>query len=80
MVRKHVAWVPTLSIYVASRDVVRAQNLPWYKEYLHPTMEEYWKPDLAQARLVLPRLDEHPGGALEAKLPGLDGRAPRVRR
>ncbi len=36
MVAKHVAWVPTLSIYVASRDVMRAQNLPWYKDYLHP--------------------------------------------
>ncbi len=46
MVRNHVAWVPTLSIYVAGRDLVRAQNLPWYKEYLHPTMEDYWKPDL----------------------------------
>jgi len=46
MVRNHDAWVPTLSIYVAGRDVGRAQNLPWYKEYLHPTMEEYWKPDL----------------------------------
>ena len=48
MVAKGVAWVPTLSIYVASRDALRAQNLPWYKEYLHPTMEEYWKPDLAK--------------------------------
>ncbi|RPJ71266.1 MAG: amidohydrolase [Acidobacteria bacterium] len=48
MVARRVAWVPTLSIYVASRDVLRAQNLPWYKEYLHPTMEEYWKPDLAK--------------------------------
>jgi len=46
MVKKNVAWVPTLSIYVAARDVLRAQNLPWYREYLHPTMEEYWKPDL----------------------------------
>jgi imidazolonepropionase-like amidohydrolase len=45
MIRKNVAWVPTLSIYAASRDVIRAQNLPWYREYLHPAMEEYWKPD-----------------------------------
>ena len=48
MVAKGVAWVPTLSIYAASRDVLRAQNLPWYREYLHPTMEEYWKPDLTK--------------------------------
>jgi imidazolonepropionase-like amidohydrolase len=46
MVAKHVAWCPTFSIYVASRDVIRAQHLPWYRDYLHPTMEEYWKPDL----------------------------------
>lgn len=46
MIEKGVAWVPTMSIYEASRDLLRAQNLPWYREYLHPTMEEYWKPDL----------------------------------
>ena len=47
MVKNKVSWVPTLSIYIASRDLVRAQNLPWYKDYLHPTMEEYFKPDLS---------------------------------
>jgi imidazolonepropionase-like amidohydrolase len=47
MVAKHVAWVPTFSIYVASRDLVRAQNLPWYRDYLHPAMAEYWEPSLA---------------------------------
>ncbi|MFB3852780.1 MAG: amidohydrolase family protein [Vicinamibacterales bacterium] len=46
MVRNKVFWCPTLSIYIASRDVIRAQNLPWYKDYLHPTMEEYFKPDM----------------------------------
>ncbi len=45
MVKNNVTWSPTLSIYVASRDVIRAQNLPWYKDYLHPTMEEYFRPD-----------------------------------
>jgi imidazolonepropionase-like amidohydrolase len=30
MVQAGVAWSPTLSIYEASRDVVKAQNLPWY--------------------------------------------------
>jgi imidazolonepropionase-like amidohydrolase len=43
MVAKHVAWDPTFSIYEASRDLTRAQNLPWYKDYLHPSMEEYFK-------------------------------------
>ncbi len=46
MVRNKVAWCPTFSIYIASRDLIRSQNLPWYKEYLHPTMEDYFKPDL----------------------------------
>ena len=46
MVKNGVYWCPTLSIYVASRDVIRAQNLPWYKEYLHPTMERYVMPDM----------------------------------
>ncbi len=46
MVEKRVSWCPTLSIYVAGRDVIREQNLPWYRDYLHPVMEEYWKPDL----------------------------------
>jgi hypothetical protein len=44
MVAKHVAWSPTLSTYEATRDLVRAQNLPWYKDYLHPSLEEYMKP------------------------------------
>jgi hypothetical protein len=46
MVKNNVYWCPTLSIYIASRDVIRAQNLPWYKEYLHPTLEQYFMPDM----------------------------------
>ena len=46
MVEKHVAWDPTFSIYEASRDLVRAQTLPWFKDYLHPSMEEYFKGSL----------------------------------
>ena len=42
MVDKHVAWDPTFSIYEASRDLVRAQNLPWFKDYLHPSLEKYF--------------------------------------
>jgi imidazolonepropionase-like amidohydrolase len=43
MVAKHVAWDPTFSIYEASRDLIRAENQPWFKDYLHPSMEEYFK-------------------------------------
>ena len=45
MVAHHVAWVPTLDIYEASRDLQRAQTQPWFKDYLHPTLEEYFKPN-----------------------------------
>ena len=46
MAAKGVAWSPTLSIYEASRDAIRAQNLPWYRDYLHPSMELFWRPNL----------------------------------
>ena len=47
MVRANVAWVPTLDIYEASRDLQRAQSSPWFADYLHPALEEYFKPDPA---------------------------------
>jgi Amidohydrolase family len=47
MVARKVAWSPTLSIYEASRDVVKAQNLPWYKDYLHPALQAFFEPNLA---------------------------------
>ena len=46
MAEEGVAWSPTLSIYEASRDAIRAQNLPWFREYLHPSMELFWRPNL----------------------------------
>lgn len=45
MVKANVAWVPTLDIYEASRDLQRAQGQPWFRDYLHPTLEEYFKPN-----------------------------------
>ena len=47
MVKANVAWVPTLDIYEASRDLQRAQTQPWFKDYLHPTLEAYFLPNLA---------------------------------
>ncbi|MCY7378053.1 MAG: amidohydrolase family protein [Gemmatimonadaceae bacterium] len=47
MVAAKVAWVPTLDIYEASRDLQRAQTQPWFRDYLHPTLEEYFRPDPA---------------------------------
>ena len=48
MVARNVAWSPTMSTYEANRDLLKAQNLPWYKEYLHPSLEEYYAPSLAR--------------------------------
>jgi cytosine/adenosine deaminase-related metal-dependent hydrolase len=45
MVAHNVAWVPTLDIYEASRDLVRAQSQPWFADYLHPTLEDYFRPN-----------------------------------
>jgi hypothetical protein len=47
MVARHVAWVPTFDIYEASRDLQRAQTQPWFTDYLHPTLADYFKPDPA---------------------------------
>ena len=45
MAKANVAWVPTLDIYEASRDLQRAQTQPWFKDYLHPALEEFFKPN-----------------------------------
>ncbi len=47
LVDKQVAWNPTFVIYEANRDLLRAQNQPWFKDYLHPVLEDYFKPDPA---------------------------------
>src|SRR5579871_6122821 len=47
MVKANVAWDPTMDIYEASRDLQRAQTQPWFADYLHPVLEEYFKPDPA---------------------------------
>lgn len=46
MVERGVSWSPTLSIYEASRDAIRAQNLPWFRDYLHPALERFFAPSL----------------------------------
>lgn len=47
MVEKGVAWCPTFAIYEANRDLIRAMNQPWFREVLHPALEEYFKPNPA---------------------------------
>lgn len=46
MAERGVAWSPTLSIYEANRDLIRAQNQPWFDDYLHPSLELFWRPNL----------------------------------
>jgi Amidohydrolase family len=47
MAKAKVAWVPTMDIYEASRDLQRAQTQPWFADYLHPSLANYFKPDAA---------------------------------
>jgi imidazolonepropionase-like amidohydrolase len=47
MVDAKLAWDPTLAIYEASRDLTRAQNQPWFRDYLHPGLAKFFEPDLA---------------------------------
>jgi len=47
LVDKNVAWDPTFVIYEANRDLLRAMNQPWFKDYLHPEVEKYFVPNPA---------------------------------
>jgi imidazolonepropionase-like amidohydrolase len=47
MVAAHVACDPTLDIYEASRDLQRARTQPWFADYLHPALEEFFRPNPA---------------------------------
>ncbi len=48
MIARGVAWSPTMSTYEAARDLIKAQNLPWYADYLHPSLAEYYKPSMTR--------------------------------
>lgn len=48
MVDRNVSWCPTFVIYEANRDLLRAMNQPWFKDYLHPVLKEYFKPSPAK--------------------------------
>lgn len=47
MIANDVSWSPTLSVYEAARDVLRSRNVPWFTDYLHPAIADFWAPDLA---------------------------------
>ena len=46
LVERGVAWSPTLAVYEASRDLMRAQNKPWFADCLHPALERFFVPSL----------------------------------
>lgn len=41
----NVTMDPTMTIYQAGRDVMRARNADWHEEYTLPSMWEFYKPD-----------------------------------
>ena len=45
LVKNNVAWDPTFVIYEATRDLLRAKNQPWFKDYLHPAVEDFFRPN-----------------------------------
>jgi imidazolonepropionase-like amidohydrolase len=47
MVKANVAWVPTFSIYEAARDRDKAENQPYFGQWLHPALKAYFAPNLA---------------------------------
>ncbi|MFO1054870.1 MAG: amidohydrolase family protein [Planctomycetota bacterium] len=46
LVDHNVGWSPTFAVYEASRDLVRAQNQPWFRDWLHPALEAFFSPNL----------------------------------
>jgi hypothetical protein len=46
MVEADVAWDPTLSIYEAARDLEKAENQPQFRDYLHPSLAAFFRPNL----------------------------------
>jgi imidazolonepropionase-like amidohydrolase len=46
MVERGVAWSPTFAIYEACREVRAAKHRPWMEDFLHPALEEFFKPSL----------------------------------
>ncbi|MBZ2184085.1 MAG: amidohydrolase family protein [Bryobacter sp.] len=45
MVKANITWSPTLNIYEAARDLLRYQTQPFFKQYLHPALEQFFAPD-----------------------------------
>ncbi|MBI4420910.1 MAG: amidohydrolase family protein [Gemmatimonadetes bacterium] len=46
MLAHHVTWDPTFAVYEANRDLTRARNLPWFRDYAMPAVLKFFEPDL----------------------------------
>lgn len=46
MIAHGVTWDPTFAVYEANRDLARARNLPWFREYAMPQLLRFFEPDL----------------------------------
>ena len=48
LIAHKVTWDPTFAIYDANRDLMRARNAPWMREYALPNMLEHFEADPAR--------------------------------
>ena len=63
---------PTLTIYAANRDLMRARTADWHDTYTLPTLWDFYQPIARGTRLVLVLLDHRGRGRLEELLSRLD--------
>jgi hypothetical protein len=45
MLAHGMTWDPTFAVYEANRDLTRARNLPWFREYAMPQLLAFFEPD-----------------------------------
>ncbi|MGH7665629.1 MAG: amidohydrolase family protein [Gemmatimonadaceae bacterium] len=45
MLAHDVTWDPTFAVYEANRDLSRARNLPWFRDYALPNLLAFFEPD-----------------------------------
>ena len=79
MVDAHVAWDPTWISTKPAAICSARRTQPWFAEYLHPTLEEYFRPNPANHGSYFIGWTSHRRNLLEGELPPVDGRAAPVR-
>ena len=61
-----VTFGPTMSVYEAGRDLMRARTQEWHRTYAMPSIWKFWEPDRENHGVLLLRLDDVGRGVLEA--------------